>query len=271
MPLSFFLLTASSLGAALEEQRGDDGSMEASQLDVKFSPLYLSFLNVVKVLMTVTLTLYSDSPAGVLGVCLFCGVALFVWTLVFGRLTETEVRFTINPSFNQSIHQSINQPIKIILQMAILQPSQHTRQVFGTKYQRFHSSSRETRTNSFIFSPSIARVGDSSLSRAQGPSCIRAATDLRAGGFLALAFASCVSLVELSIRNGSSSIAVDTGAVLVIGLGVIAFLTLAVAAYHTYANRLRYGFFREMWRAIIAAILTANSLQSPLSVTAHIL
>ena len=86
----------------------------------------------------------------------------------------------------------------------------------------------------------------------QGPSCIRAATDLRAGGFLALAFASCVSLVELSIRNGSSSIAVDTGAVLVIGLGVIAFLTLAVAAYHTYANRLRYGW--QSCRAVMAAM-----------------
>jgi hypothetical protein len=74
---------------------GGNGDAEASQLDVKFAPLYLSFLNVVKVLMTVTLTLYSDTPAGVLGVCLFSGVALFVWTLVFGRLTGTEVHTRI--------------------------------------------------------------------------------------------------------------------------------------------------------------------------------
>ena len=91
MPLSFFLLTANTFGAALEEQRSDGGNAEASQLDIKFAPLYLSFLNVVKVLMTVTLTLYSDTPAGVLGVCLFSGVALFVWTLVFGRLTQVRV------------------------------------------------------------------------------------------------------------------------------------------------------------------------------------
>ena len=83
------------------------------------------------------------------------------------------------------------------------------------------------------------------IRQTEGPSCIRAATDLRAGGFLGLAFASCVSLVELSIRNGTSSITVDTGAVLVIGLGVIAFLTLAVAGYHTYANRLRCA--RRHW------------------------
>ncbi len=76
-------------------------------------------------------------------------------------------------------------------------------------------------------------------SQTEGPSCIRAATDLRAGGFLGLVFASCVALVEQSIRSGTSAIAVDTGAVLVIGLGVIALLTLAVAGYHTYANRLR--------------------------------
>jgi hypothetical protein len=89
----FFFFAHPCLHPTLARPRsGGSGDVEASQLDVKFAPLYLSFLNVVKVLMTVTLTLYSDTPAGVLGVCLFSGVALFVWTLVFGRLTGTEVR-----------------------------------------------------------------------------------------------------------------------------------------------------------------------------------